>query len=99
MIVICLLAHVFRLICLKKVYPLFSYLSYIKSLVIPALMIILASSAFAISIHQSIGHLGLRFITVFVLSPCLTLLLVYLIGINRQEKKLLSDFIKSLIKH
>ena len=99
MIFICLLAHVFRLICLKKVYPLFSYLSYMKSLVIPALMIILASSAFAISIHQAISHPGLRFITVFVLSPCLTLLLVYLIGINRQEKILLSDFIKSLIKH
>ena len=99
MIFICISAHVFRLICLKKVYPLFSYLSYVKSLVIPALMIILVGSVFAISLHQAISHQGLRFITIFVLSPCLTLLLVYLIGINRQEKKLLSDFIKSLIKH
>lgn len=99
MITVCIIAHAIRLLCLKKVYPLFCIRNYLKTLVLPSVIIILINMVVTYALHNQIRPEIIRFLCVFILSPLATLLLVYRFGISQQEKLLLSSFIKNYIKH
>lgn len=98
MIGVCFTAHIIRLFCLKKVYPLFSYNNYVKTLVLPSFIIVILSSVFTIGLHYNIQSSSLRFFIVALASPMMTFLLVYLFGITRQEKEQLYAFLKTFNK-
>jgi O-antigen/teichoic acid export membrane protein len=98
MIGVCIVAHAIRLYCLRTTYSHFQLREYFHSLLLPALMIIAMSAIGTLFIHSSITSQGLRFLCVMVASPLMLLLLVYLIGISKQEKLFLTTFVKQFIK-
>lgn len=97
-IIVCTVAHVLRLYCLKRSLPAFSYWHYAKSIILPALFITLLSAAFAFVLHNSIIAIVPRFVTVVLATPALVLLLVYAVGLTSNEKHLLFSFIRQIIQ-
>lgn len=95
MIFVCIMAHVVRLISLKKVYPAFSYATYAKTVVLPGLFITVCTAAVALLLHYSIANTVLRFIAVMVASPLVTLQLVWLAGLNGNERTMFGQFIRN----
>lgn len=94
MIASCLVAHIVRLAILHRQYPLFSYMHYLSTIVMPGLLISAGTVAVAFIIHQSFLPGILRFVTVFF-TTCITLLpLVYAFGLSRAERLTLRNFIK-----
>ena len=96
MILSMLLSHVMRLVCLKKLYPLFTYREYVLRFVVPALgiaSIVLVASFF---IHSLIDLAILRIISVTLTSLLLSLVLVCLFGITEDEKQVVLMFVKKV---
>lgn len=96
MILSMLLSHVMRLVCLKRLYPLFTYREYVLRFVVPALgiaSIVLVASFF---IHSLIDLAILRIISVTLTSLLLSLVLVCLFGITEDEKQVVLMFVKKV---
>ena len=90
-----ILSHIIRLLCLKRFYTLFNLGSYIKSFCIPALLITLLCSLVCLLLHNVIQNDFLRIMAVVLVNALVLSLLIYLIGINNQERDmLLSEFKK-----
>lgn len=99
MIGIYLIAHIVRIICLRHYYPQFSYSEYAKSLMLPGTIISAIILFVAYAFHQHITSVPLEFLSVSFAASLLTLLLAYIIGLSKQEKRLLYSFANKLIKH
>ena len=93
MIVAIFASHIIRLICLKKLFPVFSYRGYILKFVFPALLItILISLALyyiVINVESGIG----RFSLVFSVNLFVLVLLCLLFGLTKNEKKVLYSLV------
>lgn len=94
MIGLCLIAHIMRLVCLKKFYPPFSVRSYITKFALPAIIIAAISFAVAIIMHNEINGKYLRLIIMIVVSPLFTCCLTYGIGITSQERRSVRSIIE-----
>ena len=97
MISVCCLAHVVRLYCLKRYYEHFSLKSYLISFTIPAVIVLIASYANAQFICKSIDPSFLRFLVISFSTLVVISFLVFLFGLERNEKKLMKEFIKNNI--
>lgn len=73
MVLVCIMAHVVRLINLKRDYPEFSYRAYLLKIVLPGLAVSLLVSLLALTLHRLIGNDIIRFASVIVSSLLLTL--------------------------
>lgn len=93
MIGTCLLAHIVRLLCLRRYYPYFSLRQYIRTLIVPAILIAAITVAVAASLHTTIEPTLLRTVVVSIAVPTATGLCVLLFGINRQERQLLASMV------
>ena len=91
MIITAVIAHVVRLICLKKYYKPFSCSEYINSFVIPALIITLITSLFVFMVQSSITNSTLRISAVIFSSILCVLVFVLLIGLSKSEKNILKQ--------
>ena len=98
MIVICILAHLVRLICLHHYYPSFSYRQYIFTLIVPATICVLLSLLAVIPLHRSISSDVLRFLSVVAVSTVVISLCAYFIGLNRDERSSVTRFVKHYIR-
>lgn len=99
MIIICIIAHFVRLIYLKHFFPDYSISRYFLGFIFPAAVITLISSLFTFFLCQ-INTIELaKFFAVVILSPLCTLILVFLIGIKRDERQSLIVFIHHFAKH
>ena len=98
MIGVCVAAHVVRLVCLKKHYQLFSCKNYMFGLILPGVVITLASSFLLYQLHVAVDHRFVRFLIVSLLSPLAILLSVYLIGITKEEKTIVKSLVHSIIE-
>lgn len=96
MIALCIIAHVVRLFCLKKYYPPFTIRDYTNHLLFPAIAIILPSALATWGLHTVVDNSLWRFIVVSLCSPAVLLLLVYLIGISRQEREVFKNMLQAL---
>lgn len=96
MIAVCLVSHLIRVLCLKRYYAPFSLLRYVFGIIVPGLLITVAGIALCIFVHHHVESAGYRFLAIFILVPILVAALTYLIGINRQEKQFLKQFIKKI---
>jgi O-antigen/teichoic acid export membrane protein len=86
MIVVAIISHIVRLICLKKFYKPFSYYEYFFSFIIPASIITIVSSSFIFVIQKSIMNTSQRVTAVFFLSILCIATLGFLIGLSKNEK-------------
>ena len=97
LIIATVMAHVVRLICLKKYYKSFSYSEYIKSFVLPAFAITFFASLFVFMLHKSIMNSLIRIPAVVFLSIISVASFALIIGLSRAEKddlKKLIDYLK-----
>ena len=96
MIIVAIVAHVVRLICLKKYYKSFNYSEYIKSFLLPAFGITVLTSLMIFYIHNSIMNPLFRIGVVVSFSVLCIAALVLLIALNKPEKDVLKQLITSL---
>ena len=99
MIASALFAHVIRLICLKKFYFNFCYKTYISDFLLPALLILLLSISIAIVIICLIKIDFYRILIIFVSSIFFVLLFFYFLGLNKNERIVLQNFIQIYLKN
>ena len=97
MIGVVAVAHIVRIICLKRNYPYFSAKEYILSFVLPAMVISLFSLVSTYILLAYINSPIWHFIAAFTFSPVLVMTLGYMMGISKEERKLLKLFFKQSI--
>ena len=97
MIAVSLIAHIVRLLCLRRFYDGFSFKAYLLSFVVPAVVILLVNSIVASAFSSYIEDTFWRFILSCLCIPTFVFLSTYLLGINQQERLLLSSMIKNSI--
>jgi O-antigen/teichoic acid export membrane protein len=93
LIIATILAHIVRLICLKKYYKPFSYHNYIKSFVLPAFTTTFFASFFVYLLHISIINDLIRLPSVILLSIISVTSFTIFIGLSKEEK----DYLKKII--
>lgn len=95
MIIAAVASHVVRLICLKKYYKPFTYSEYIKSFLLPALIISIVSFLLVFIIHKNIINTSTRVLAVVFFSIVSITSFTLLIGLSKTER----DFLKELITY
>lgn len=99
MIGLCLFAHVVRLCCLNYYHRSFSVFGYLLSLVLPSIVVISIGIICTWGIRSYFSHPIYQLVAVSVLSPIIILLTALFIGVTKQERTILSSFVKSFVKH
>ena len=94
----CVVAHVFRIYCLKELFPDFNVKDYLAHIVIPGAVTISLTVFLTWLIYINISNQIINFVVVFVTSPLILCLLALLIGISKTERVQLIDFVKTNIK-
>lgn len=97
MIIVFTLAHVIRLIILKKLMTEFSMKSYILKFIIPASIITLITTLFVGLLHKLLGVIVLRFILSIILTVCLVSVLLYFLGLSSRERIMVKNFITNRV--
>ena len=100
MIGICVISHIVRLFCLRHCYRFFSIRQYVSALCIPAIPIILIAFLFALIVHSHLRVQSITacFLTIVIATPLIIILLAYSMGISREERTIIRQFIKSKLK-
>lgn len=96
MIIAAVLAHIVRLICLKKYYPPFSFSEYLKSFLLPAFIITVITSLLIFGIHINIANTILRFATIIFMSVFFIFVFAYFIAVSKTERDVLKQFYFSI---
>jgi hypothetical protein len=92
MIAISAVAHTLRLYFLHYLYPRFSIIKYIRSLLIP-LIIVVAASCASLMMIKTIMEESMWRILVSVIAVVATIsAMVVTIGLDAEERKVLKDF-------
>ena len=94
MIVMIILAHLVRLYCLKKIYTGFSYKVYLVKFILPAFLVTIIVALLCYYIDMQIDNVFIRFICIVTLSVISTMLLSYLIGLDKSERAMIRSYIK-----
>ena len=94
MILTMAIAHIARVICLKRVYPHFCYKDYIVQFILPSSIIILLSSAALFFIHNAFNASFVRLLIVYTCSVAIVFTLVFAIGLSRNERELIGSYIR-----
>ena len=93
MIVAIIVSHIIRLICLKKLFPIFSYREYLFSFVIPAIVVLLLVTMGLYAVRQLMLVGIIRLCVVLVVGCLLCGLFSILIGFNKFERTALSTLL------
>jgi hypothetical protein len=96
MIIAAVASHIVRLICLKKYYKPFSNSEYVKSFLLPAIVVTFVASLFVFLIHRSIMNTSLRIFAVIIFSVICVGASSFLIGLSKKEKDIVIVLITSL---
>lgn len=87
LICICIIAHIIRIFIFKGLYRNIKISSYLKSFLLPAILITICSCISITMLHMAIHIPLVRLSIVCIASIIIVILLVYFIGINRDERK------------
>lgn len=93
-----ILAHVLRLVFLKRAFPIFKYSAYIKSFFLPAAITIVINILVAYKIYSSLSAGLLRLMLITVCSFIITAMLSFAIGLSKKERKIILQHIPYLTK-
>lgn len=103
MIVAIVVSHIIRLLCLKNVFPLFSYKDYFVHFLVPATLILCTVSICLFFIRQIFTEGIQRLFVVFITNSLILIVSCYVIGFSHSEREKLAsilglDRIISLLK-
>lgn len=93
-----ILAHIVRLVCLKRFYPQFSYKTYLLSFMLSAIVISFITSFALYFVHTCIISTVFRLFIMLLSSVIISVILVYLIGLSNNERLFLKSIIANLYK-
>lgn len=94
LIVMVSITHVIRLICLKRIYSLFSYKRYFKNFVIPALIILVIECILMLFLHYGIDAIYLRLCLSLFISVIATITLSWFFALSHEEMSIILNLIK-----
>lgn len=89
------IAHFVRLLCLKKVFPIFRFSNYAKVFVIPGLLITIVTTLLVYLVHINVCIFPYRFILSIVVSVVSILTFTLLFGLTSEEKKFLNSYLNN----
>lgn len=92
-----IISHVIRLLCLKRIYPLFNLGDYIKSFCGPAVLIALLCVIVCYPLHIVLRHDLIRIVIVTFVNAIVLVVLVFSFGINKHERGILAEEYKKRI--
>ncbi len=96
MTIVCIVAHIVRLHCLKEIFNLFDYKVYIREFCIPASLIIICGIVLLFTLkYFFMTNQAVHFFTTIICLPIFVLGSAYIIGLNRNEKSIAIKLIKS----
>lgn len=97
MLIVCVLAHVVRLLCLRQVYPHFSIRTYIYNFVVRSVIMTMGLGLIGWSLFL-LGSSLMMFLLLYIAiaSPIYVLMLAF-VGMNSEERRMLHDFITQRI--
>ena len=98
MIVAASLSHVVRIICLKRLYNDFDTRSYFSSFMFPAILITIICVLVAFSIVKTFDSGLFRFAIITLANTIIVLLLLFIIGLSKEEKNVIISFLNSFKK-
>ena len=98
MIVAIIISHVIRLVCLKKVYPAFSYREYALGFLLPSLVITVIVCLVLVVVHYYMSPGIYRLLAVLFVGALTLIIMCWFIGFTRYEKDVLLNLIKLRVK-
>lgn len=94
MIVAILLSHIIRLICLKRLFPVFSYREYMSSFVLPAIVITMIVSFVLYLLKNNVNGGVFRLVYSFLSGATVLIVLCIILGYNKTEKVSLLNMLR-----
>ena len=94
MIVAIVASHIIRLLCLKNVFPVFSYKDYVEKFVIPAMIITILTAIGLSGVISIYPQCISRLVIVFVVSDISIVVLSFLFGFTNYERSVFLSLIK-----
>ena len=94
MIVAIIISHIIRLVCLKKVFPTFSYRDYTIGFMLPSLIITVVVSIVLYSMHNNMDDGISRLLYILLGGTVVLSLSCWLIGFTKYEKDVLLKLLK-----
>ena len=98
MFVVCGLANIERLRCLKKTYSIFQYKDYIKELCIPASVIIACGIIIEHLIENIPVNATIHALISIICLPLFIISISCIIGLNKKEKLIIKDILIAKFK-
>ena len=93
MITMCFVAHIVRLLILKRIYPNFRLSEYILRNILPAIVTFSITYSSILYFHLQIHNVILRLLVVSITSPILTMLIAYFINTSHEERRFIYRYI------
>ena len=89
MIIAIVLSHIIRLICLKRLFPIFSYKDYLYNFLIPAFIITSLASLVLIIVGIFMDEGLMRLAVTLVTSTVVLILMAFGVGMTKSERNVL----------
>lgn len=97
MIISAVFSHIVRLVCLKKYYPMYNNSVYLKSFVVPTMLITGGVLLLTYGTYDCLSSGLLRFFVVLAVSVISTILFSFM-GLSRDERNFVKKFFHKIIK-
>ena len=88
------ISHVIRLVCLKLLFPKFSYQRYVVVFVLPAIAVVVLVSVALYLLRNAMAMGFVRLCISFVVAVFMVALLCWLFGLSKYEKNILLSLVK-----
>lgn len=88
------ISHVIRLVCLKRLFPIFSYQRYVVVFVLPAIAVVVLVSVALYLLRNAMAMGFVRLCISFVVAVFMVALLCWLFGLSKNEKNILLSLVK-----
>lgn len=98
MIFCALFAHIVRLKVLRKYFTVYSHKTYLKSFVIPAIIVMIISNFAVQQVHNNVDNIIERFIAVLIIAILFVIFLSLFIGFTLDERSLILKKVRDLFK-
>lgn len=98
MIVAIIISHIIRMICLKRIFPVFSYRNYMLRFAIPAIIITILVSFVLFSVTSFLVMCLTRLFVSIIVCAFLVFTFGYFFGLNRKERALVNNVVLNFLK-
>ena len=100
MLIVCILTHIERIYCIRKIFTYFSLRQYMWGFLIPALIVSIVSYAIFAFLNGFISNQWINLASVLLGAPLCMAILGYMLGLSSNERQLIKKFLTSTVfKH